>query len=206
MISDENKPGREEATGGSSRPFEPRYDWSDVDWSLQDIIIAEMIGCSREMVRRKRQKLKKSASVNKGVKRRTPGRVDMVLGRSGPNGITVLEAAKTLEVGYVAAYRFMRRHGIRIQRDEGLGPKFSLMNWRLANQDLARIWRVRAVKNLRSRYGADETPMMTTRADLRDRMKNPAYVRMVRDEEEKAEKWFQARDARNQIRPGGSRR
>ena len=71
------------------------YNWNDVDWLMQDIRIAEVLGCSRERVRQRRKELSKMPSPSHHV--RCPNATEVEIGNMDTSEMTAYEIYNSLK-------------------------------------------------------------------------------------------------------------
>jgi len=58
--------------GGRMAPFTSKYDWGSVDWSLQNVVIADLLGCFSSVVATRRQRGGHPDALLKRKKRQPP--------------------------------------------------------------------------------------------------------------------------------------
>lgn len=165
-----------------------RYDWRRVDWRMKDIEIAERLGCSDAAVSKKRRELGKPKASSHGRKRwlmAANARIDAAL-RAADEHTSDRTLAKQLKVNERHVGR--RRHILGIP---AVIPRpsiwSSLIDWRLVNQDIKAIWKVKTVGTFREYHAGKVRPMFTygtgAKGEVeryRKRMENRRYLAIHR--------------------------
>ena len=134
----------------------PRYEWAGVDFDQQDVVIAKILGCTREAVRQKRNKLglDKSPLWHKRQESMKETLRDMdTVGR------TLKDLAK--EVGCKPSYvmqclAVMGKDYLRIDRRQPLKHKWHLADWTMTDAEVAKALNVNnpgVVSQYRFRHG-----------------------------------------------------
>jgi hypothetical protein len=129
-----------------------REQWSKVDWSKRDALIARELGVTRECVRLVRRSRGMGPSAAQAATRELAHFI--ALKRDKLHGLLVedvMHHAGT-DMPYHVVRRLLREHGVRPH--ESQSPLRDI-DWRLPNRDLAQIWGTspRYIANLRARTG-----------------------------------------------------
>ena len=171
--------------------------WSKVDWSKQDVELAEDMGRSRERIRQIRQRLGAPQLAHPRRRRRTVAalkwakdNLDKLEGLSGAEAGRRYGLSPHWRDGPL--YRFLRpvlRDGIRIRKH-----RWDLMNFGLPSGDLEGIWRLprnsAGSYRLRNRLPPPAWSFQGGHPHFRGRGGLRAYLRAVRAEERKAARYF----------------
>jgi hypothetical protein len=126
--------------------------WDRVDWHLRDAEIAREFGISRERVRQVRLSRGAGPSIHREAIQRfeqwVRGRIDKLHGKAV--GKIIVEFGDNLSKP--AARRILRAADVK---PHDPAARWSKVDWRLTNRDLAEIWNTSAkhVANVRARLG-----------------------------------------------------
>lgn len=162
--------------------------WDGVDWSMQDVEIAAIIGVSREAVRLTRRKLGKADPEFKGFLRTSWRKKAITLKRSIPDATTA---------------QLARKLGCKVCQIAKIGEPYKsrwhFANWQLGDTDLALIWGVIpgvvAARRLKFKHGK---PKWSRR--LESRHIDPEYHEAIRNERRRASWFFENQPGREQVK------
>ena len=173
--------------------------WSKADWSKQDVELADEMGLSRERIRQIRQKVGAPKSARQHQMRKSAALLQWAKdNRDKFKGLSAAELGRKHGLSPYwrssPIYPFLKpllRDGRRIRKH-----RWDLMNFRLPNHDLERIWRLppNMVAAYRSRNQRPPPAWRFKRArghpQLSRREQLPAYRRAVKAEERHAARYF----------------
>ena len=95
--------------------------WGSVDWQAQDVEIAELVGCSRERVRQRRQEMGLKRSPKWHVRRgSSSARIDMM----ATDGMTAREVAKLAGCSRGWALQCLKRGKVWVHVARGSRAKY----------------------------------------------------------------------------------
>lgn len=185
--------------------------WSTVDWSKQDVELADEMGLSRERIRQIRQKVGAPKSARQHKMRKSAAALQWAKDNLDKfKGLSGAELGRKYGLGphwqHGPLYPFLKpllRDGKRIRKH-----RWDLMNFRLPNHDLERIWRLPRNMVAAYRFRNQRPPpawcfkRVRGHTQLSGREQLPAYRRTVKAEERNAARYFA--QARVALKPGPS--
>jgi hypothetical protein len=173
--------------------------WSKVDWSKQDCELAAEMGLSRQRIRQVRQRLGAPKSTHPGRKRKSAQALqwakDNLEKLRGLSGVEVArEYDRSCSLRHGALYEFLKP----FLRDGRIIRKYPwhLMDLRLPNRDLERIWRLPNYRLSEYRWRKQHPPAKwqvrsgTWDIQFSGQRELQAYRRAVKAEERNAAQWF----------------
>lgn len=186
------KPAR--VPGRSTTRVKQPADWDAVDWSQQSCVIARQLGCSRQRVSQVRQALGEPHPPGAGVSpwiHALQRRIDNLLTRwpEAPN--TEIARRAKCSAPVVAT----RRRILGVPRPAAV-HRCDLMDWRLIDTDLMRIWRfpTPVIIGVKRRILAGGVRPMyhypTQTTATKQRMRDPVYAALYAAEQRKARRYF----------------
>jgi len=189
-------------TGLSPRQLQRRAflaKWSKVDWSKQNSELADEMGFSRERIRQIRQKVSAPQSPHHGRLRKSAAALQWAKDNLDKlKGLSAAELGRKYGLGphwkHGPLYPFLKpflRDGRLIRKH-----RWDLMNFRLPDRDLERIWRVPRNMVASYRWRNQRPPpawcfrhgRRATQLSRREQL--PAYRRNVKAEDRKAARYF----------------
>ena len=126
--------------------------WKKADWSLRDAEIARSLGISRERVRQVRA----ARGIGPSAHRASVERFCKWIAANSErlNGLPVLDVLKLFgsDLSVQVARRLLRAQGVKPHDST---CRWRILDWRLPNRDLGRIWSTSAkyIANIRARLG-----------------------------------------------------
>jgi len=165
----------------------PRFDWKRVDWSLQNIEIAERLGCSPQAVHHARARLGKPQSPRWGRQRESAVVRVQKFTKSQLKSMTRKQLAEGLGVTSERAGSLARALNLPIRRVQHQSLYlFEHFNWDLPTIDLATIWADPRRKNARVHISANRPRPPRWDGRKMDPQFDPAYRAAIRRERGRA--------------------
>ncbi len=170
--------------------------WRAVDWTRQNVELAAETGLTHERIRQIRQILGVRRSPRHWRHRATAAVLEWVRNNAGKlRGLTAEEAREKYGLHIYPGsplQKYLKTH--RLLRDARCKHPWKQMNFALPNCELDRIWRLSRNLSASHRWLAGLPPgrwQITAGLDpLRKRGQLRAYLRAVKAEERKAERYY----------------